>query len=874
MPGRSPAATGRRRSRSRGWSSSPKGSSRRRPQSPGPSCPQPLAQLPPLPPGTEVEVRVDDDGFHGSWFEATVDSFIPSRGRGHRPRYTVTYSHLLSDDSGATLVEPFAPSRIRPRPPPPATTEPLRLHEIVEAFHNDGWWSGIVLATEPLTVAFPITREVITFQERHHVRPRRDYVDGQWVPSQAAIAVQPKRAVRVYTHNEKVEVVRDRPVYGYSWFPAKVEKVIDGLSYLIKYLEGEEMEYLHCLFIRPAVEHSVLESEFRLGPGAPVEAYCDGAWSPGVVLRHVITDGDYEVCINGKEEKMLPELLKPQYMWNGKHWKIVSAKRQGNRQQSLSGKRPSSPVELASSDDEHIQSWATKRSRKELPQKKPEELTGGSQHALESTMDTTVSALRKSLASSDSPKSCSPKRNNFQVLSQRIVSSCAAPINGLGFCHASSEHPTPQHESRSDVQIQLKGNSDISCKEIICALSASACNIPSPLDKKIRVSNAVSRGAGSGSNPNVFSSKKSGKQSFIATSTMRKKGTKKVAQRLKESLMELEGRGPHTPQQLSRNLEMHVNEGTNQELLPIEPPGFRSIYNEQGRPHTPQQLSRNLEMNVNEGTNQELLPIEPPGFKSICNEQGFLDGEHVDEEPIHIGSSECTMNDTPLRSYSVVGSSLFSTLPSSHISGQQCSLIKISDVLHLAEKTMEVFRKVPQRPHFRPLEKHAPELREGIAIGLKLGYANLVDSVNNSSIEDSIASFEGKISALTILEENGFEVKSLHHILNKLLEAKLDYSKHVGHRDKLKELVPRQESTVSQKHALLNEKEKTAFQLQQKLDSIRREADQIARERENEDAELLRLKAEVNATQEACSEGELRFRSTLAELRSRLQLSD
>uniref|UniRef100_A0A453I0I8 Agenet domain-containing protein n=1 Tax=Aegilops tauschii subsp. strangulata TaxID=200361 RepID=A0A453I0I8_AEGTS len=668
MPGRSPAPTGRRRRRSRGWSTPCKAS--RRPQSPTPSSAPPPAQQPPLPPGTEVEVRVDDDGFHGSWFEAKVDSFLPARGRGSRARYTVTYSHLLSDDSGGTLVEPFAPSHIRPRPPPPSNPEPLCLHDIVEAFHNDGWWSGILLATDPLTAAFPITREVITFQDPHHVRPRRDYVDGQWLPSKVAISVQPKRAVRVYAVGDKVEVVRDRDLYGYSWFPATVAKVIDRLSYLVEYSDLEEeagggkaMEYLHCLFIRPDVEHSPRESEFRLGPGAAVEVYCDGAWSPGVVQR-AVGEGEYEVSIDGKEGELLlkkvPELLKPQYKWNGKHWRIVSPKRQGNRRQSVSGKRPSSAVEVASNDDEnshHTQSPATKRSRKELPRKKLEELTESSEHVLESEMDTSLSALRKSLASNFSPKTCSPRsrKNNFQAISRRIVDSCTVPMKGLAVYHASSENPAPQNESRADgfrkqkmdsncinnaiqkpqespldVQplqvkkfsakhkggekggethpiqalegnsdtfdnIQLKGNSNSSCKEIICALTASTCNAPSPLDKQTRAPDAVSRGADSSSNTKVFASKKSAeKKGFKGLSsphssghgarTVQKRSAKKVAGRQKECFVErqVDSRGPHTQQQLNREEKVNVNDGTNQELFPLIPPGFKSICNGQG----------------------------------------------------------------------------------------------------------------------------------------------------------------------------------------------------------------------------------------------------------------------------------------------------
>jgi hypothetical protein len=355
--GRSPASSGRcGRRRRRGWttprknarpppSSTPDSASALAPPSSTPDSAS--APAPPLagrlPTDAAVEVRIDDEGFHGSWFEARVLGFSPARGRGFPAQYKVTYSDLVADDGSGVLSEYFAPSHVRPRPPPtPPSSPPLGLHDIVEAFHHDGWWSGIVVAAPaasagPVTVAFPVTREVIPFPP-NLVRPRRDYVAGEWVLSRAVVAVRPKRAVKTYIVGEKVEVGRNREVFGYSWFPATVTKVVDPLSYVVEYLdldvEGDAgvekaTEYLHWLFIRPAVEHVPLESEFCLGPGAAVEAYCDGAWSPGIVLRFV-GDGEYEVSIDGKEEKVLvtkvKALLKPQYKWNGKKWTIVIAK--------------------------------------------------------------------------------------------------------------------------------------------------------------------------------------------------------------------------------------------------------------------------------------------------------------------------------------------------------------------------------------------------------------------------------------------------------------------------------------------------------------------------------------------------------------------
>ncbi|KAG2641142.1 hypothetical protein PVAP13_2KG163748 [Panicum virgatum] len=216
MPaGRSPALSGRRRSRKKGR--------------PTPSPHPPAQDSNPLPHGTEVEVRIDDEGFYGSWYEATVVGFDPGASFWSPARYTVTYSHLEAQGGPDSV----APSYVRPRPPPPSTPAPpprFLLHDFVEAFDDNGWLSGIVVApmpadpSSPVTVAFPITREVLPFPP-HLVRPRRDYVGGEWVLLRAVIAVQPRRAVRVYKAGEKVELLRERGAYGDSWFPATVAKV-------------------------------------------------------------------------------------------------------------------------------------------------------------------------------------------------------------------------------------------------------------------------------------------------------------------------------------------------------------------------------------------------------------------------------------------------------------------------------------------------------------------------------------------------------------------------------------------------------------------------------------------------------------------------
>ncbi|KAG0530205.1 hypothetical protein BDA96_05G165400 [Sorghum bicolor] len=368
----------------------------------------PIKDMGLLLPGAEVEVRLDGKGYYGTWCEATIVDFAAARGGNAPMRYRITF-----DGKGEMQ---FDATHVRPRPPALELPPDFRRRDIVEVIHEHGWWSGLVLSADrrSVTVAFPITREVITYMPSL-VRPRRDYIDGDWVPSRAVVAVRPKHEIMRYEVGEEVEVVREREVYGHSWFPAKVAEVIDEFSYIVKYSnqnweEGGSSEYLHWQFIRPDVQHLAPENEFhlQLGPRAAVEAHFDGAWSAGLVHR-IHEDGMFVVRINGRQGKQLmTKEVRPQYKWDGRDWSIVSNKRQANfKQASLaSGKRPKSHVEVPFNDDEHIHD--AEYSCPERPmraQQKLAVLVQDSENASVSKMGTPLSAL---VSSTCPPNSCSP----------------------------------------------------------------------------------------------------------------------------------------------------------------------------------------------------------------------------------------------------------------------------------------------------------------------------------------------------------------------------------------------------------------------------------------------------------------------------------
>jgi len=198
-----------------------------------------------------------------------------------------------------------------------------------------------------------------------------------------------------------------------------------------------------------------------------------------------------------------------------------------------------------------------------------------------------------------------------------------------------------------------------------------------------------------------------------------------------------------------------------------------------------------------------------------------------------------------------------SDLAFSQISGHQVPFVKISPAWHLVD-VMDVFKEVPQLPHFHPLRQFDPALREGMALGLMFTFATSVEDIRKSSIADSTASFDQKIATLCHLEENGFSVKFLRCILNKLLQIKSDHTKYLAEKDQLKARLLEKTASLSQIDERLEKKEQIIAELKE-------EAQKIMEEKEREAEELSTLKASDCSIEEPCG-AELQFQSVLAEL--------
>ncbi|KAJ4783525.1 hypothetical protein LUZ62_034771 [Rhynchospora pubera] len=292
----------------------------------------------PFPLGAEVEVRIRSEGFHDSWYEAIV---LRHYKVTRYVKYEVQYVEFLREDgSGEKLVEDVLAKDVRPRAPRRFTSHgpsfslpnnedkdpEFKMHDLVEAFHNDGWWHGVISAlsspdTGLYTVSFPNSRDVFQFKPAD-IRPQLTFANGLWSPVQRI-----PQKTEAYKEGDKVDVFRVRDDYGKSWFPALVEKVIQHSYYLVKYESpnahpsGDLTEILDPWHLRPAVDR--MPGTILYMVCSDVEVLHGGGWCPGVVSSG-LSGSSYAVTVESQGEQVMVQFhvsnMRLRLKWDGRKW--------------------------------------------------------------------------------------------------------------------------------------------------------------------------------------------------------------------------------------------------------------------------------------------------------------------------------------------------------------------------------------------------------------------------------------------------------------------------------------------------------------------------------------------------------------------------
>ncbi|XP_031106320.1 protein AGENET DOMAIN (AGD)-CONTAINING P1-like [Ipomoea triloba] len=131
--------------------------------------------------GDAVEVTSNDEGFMGSYYEATVVGQLTG------DVYIVEYKNLVTDDFSAPLRENVPLAQIRLQPPQVQSTF-FNMYQVVDAFDNDGWWVGQITGEyrNRYYVYFEHFGEE-TLYHRDNIRIHQDWVQQSWVSNETRI---------------------------------------------------------------------------------------------------------------------------------------------------------------------------------------------------------------------------------------------------------------------------------------------------------------------------------------------------------------------------------------------------------------------------------------------------------------------------------------------------------------------------------------------------------------------------------------------------------------------------------------------------------------------------------------------------------------
>uniref|UniRef100_K3ZNP1 Agenet domain-containing protein n=1 Tax=Setaria italica TaxID=4555 RepID=K3ZNP1_SETIT len=847
-----------------------------------------------FPLGALVEVRSDDSGFAGSFYEATVAGYQRS-GLG----YVVTYATLSrSKDGGSPLRELAAAADVRPRPPP-SPPRGFAPHEMVEAFHNDGWWAGVVCAvpTEAeaaagrrvYKVCFPTSREMLEFEETA-LRPNRVFRGERWIP-----AAEVESGTPLFRDGIQVEVSRSAKTFGKYWSPAIILKVIGATSFLVQYRDAREdgeqvTEILDSQYIRPTRNIIHMDSKYRFLPSSHVEVFHEGSWWTGAVSEVLDNESTkkYVVKINNEEADMddveCVDLLtvdhtqlRPKYNWYRGKWVRCLTEKPGNRGPQLKPrKRPISAalessgdsVELTASgpciDSEDISdepgSYLKDKGNDEdvvLKQVCPEFLVRNENDQI------------KHMPSSF-PERVVKQQNTVLSFESHLTVPSQSSVTGF-------------HSLKYDPKLCLSGQLELSSSRVITMPSVPQTGqLQASLFGAFGQLRPLPQGPifGMQSHTIDFSSivgsektfTDQGKQAnykcgYLMTGSKQKikfgsfSGTDLARKRLFTDKFHQEdyiGAAQHGATKVSVLTEKSVlsmtstlnNPGEAQVLLSDSSTQCgkeaanaeeSAIIMEQG---TSEEYCQQYSV-MNDDANVHLLPsaesCKDTGDKDnnkamvecvptddvssmgggvapnlLPSSENYEDGkdamvgfaaeasESMESSEItqlsSIGicnSSEAEQGDTlidpkdsehtPMSKYApsrTQGSclslsqrsldaheSIMAVHGTEPLASMNLPFMKTSSLWEQIE-AMEVFRNMPQRPNFHKFQQHVPELREGMALGLMLSFANLAESIRRLSIHDEDALFKEKMKGLCLLEADGFDVRHLRSRLETLVHIR------------------------------------------------------------------------------------------------------
>ncbi|MQM15737.1 hypothetical protein Taro_048689 [Colocasia esculenta] len=821
--------------------------------------------------GDDVEVTWDDEGFRGAWYEAKV-----IRTMAKTRRYSVVYDHLVADvhdddDGGGEEPRPLREmadfARVRPRPP--LCGGPFTLHQPVDAWHNEGWWTGVVVAasdaggsagSERYTVRFPSPREQMDFAAAE-VRVHLEWVDDVWVrpdentPGPEALAFPAGGRVEV------VSILGDSQV---MWLVATVEKHIWENNLLVQYenrevdVGGESLrEIIHVHHVRPCPPLTSDSTKFSILE--EVEAFYADGWCNGVIAR-IHGDSKYNVKSNHWEGEMEfhRSKLRPWFQWEDGCWVQPSKHPIPNQRKSIRCSQRSKGREGACKSHSSFC----------IP------ISSDSQGSSTSSDTEMGNELNFECHTAISPSPKNPYESDTVQDDTLLLSALVKERAAKSTVKAGKEFATSAVRGRGKSQ------------------SIGMLAVKQPCLKrqsKGTIAKSLNFGGGKGFLGDGKFAHKSGEKINHLLSANHEikevhgqlKWVRKFMRKCRMNAKELKRKAYGNPKKCRRKSVVGGRCGITSETKDLntetsleaeslgDPPESGQLVNENPEPseesHHLLQLDSIVQANPPsvEIAAQELLNVVLPNYTG--SDGISIEIQHAEPASVKENVDLNTYIDGR-ESWIVVSEK--TEIRTEVVPGCSPSKFKLpftkSSPMWEAIAGMDVFHALPQQPHFRPLINCCSELREGMAIGLMVTFDKLVNKITKLQINDPENIFEESLNMLNHLEDHGFDVRCIQDRLEKLQRIRYEQGQYENKKSTLQELILKGRNEGQKLADEIDVIDKSVKEMEKAMVTLRDRRSALVIQRETNEHEIAELQVDEKSLTQTSLSAREEFDSTLA----------
>lgn len=180
-------------------------------------------------------------------------------------------------------------------------------------------------------------------------------------------------------------------------------------------------------------------------------------------------------------------------------------------------------------------------------------------------------------------------------------------------------------------------------------------------------------------------------------------------------------------------------------------------------------------------------------------------------------------------------------------------------VLWKTIESMDVFQRLPQKPHFLPLLNFKESSREGLAIGYMVTFSSLVERASKLQLDDPVAVMEDIKETLTDLEKYGFTVGPIKESIDDLLAKKDE----VG---KLSDDVQTLRSKIKESSEVKTKKDKEVEEIKGYIQKLQKQLSEAESTKEKVAEEMAFLQVRLREKEDRMKNVEDGFKGTVSSI--------